>query len=134
MSLGIQVCKSQTKYQVLIAWWVDHWHGTPDALGSSPACNLTFPNLQLTYSTCYDYFELKLYIRYQCIHSDVTLQQAYAVRSKHFYVNRMLRVYCVMPNLFSFIQLMLSNFLISMTSPNMTTCIKKRVSLMSSLH
>ena len=36
MSPGIQVCESQSKYRVSIAQWVERWHGTPEALGSSP--------------------------------------------------------------------------------------------------
>ena len=36
VSPGIQVCESQSKHRVSIAQWVERWHGTPEALGSSP--------------------------------------------------------------------------------------------------
>ena len=35
MSLSIQVCKSQSIYRDSIAQWLERWHGTPEALGSS---------------------------------------------------------------------------------------------------
>ena len=45
VSPGIQLCESQSKYRVSLAWWVDRWQSTPEALGSSFGRDLTLQQL-----------------------------------------------------------------------------------------